>query len=88
MTTTETSDDLRKIIAEGMSDIAKALKAERQARKWTQQDVGDELGCSPTMVSGWETGQHMPAIERLEAWAALFDCRFALIATPRTGPDA
>lgn len=86
MTTAETPTDLREVVAVNMPAMAALLRAARIARGWSQQDVSDQVGCSPHMVSLWETGSNAPRPERFTAWAGVFGYEFALVAA--TGPAA
>lgn len=36
------------------------LNAWRRSKGWTQQSLGDALGCSHTAVNRWENGQDIP----------------------------
>jgi transcriptional regulator with XRE-family HTH domain len=53
------------------------LKAWRKTRRWTQVDLGESLGYSPTLISGIELGQRSPSAD----FAAACDAAFALPGT-------
>jgi transcriptional regulator with XRE-family HTH domain len=39
----------------------------REARGWTQLELGNKLGVTPVTVYNWERGQHMPTAPQLRA---------------------
>jgi transcriptional regulator with XRE-family HTH domain len=44
----------------------------REARGWTQLELGNMLGVTPVTVYNWERGQHMPTAPQLRALARAF----------------
>jgi putative transcriptional regulator len=44
----------------------------REARGWTQLELGNKLGVTPVTVYNWERGQHMPTAVQLRALARAF----------------
>jgi transcriptional regulator with XRE-family HTH domain len=44
----------------------------REARGWTQLELGYKLGVMPVTVHNWERGQHMPTASQLRALARAF----------------
>lgn len=44
----------------------------REARGWTQLELGNKLGVTPVTVYNWERGQHMPTALQLRALAGAF----------------
>jgi transcriptional regulator with XRE-family HTH domain len=44
----------------------------REARGWTQLELGNTLGVTPVTVYNWERGQHMPTALQLRALAGAF----------------
>ncbi|MBA2598008.1 MAG: helix-turn-helix transcriptional regulator [Chloroflexia bacterium] len=44
----------------------------REARGWTQLELGNLLGVTPVTVYNWERGQHMPTAPQLRALARVF----------------
>ena len=55
---------------ESRTTFGKALKADREARKLTQQQVADAIGVKQQHVAGWESGKNLP---RPESWEKLVD---------------
>lgn len=47
------------------SDVAAWVKAARESKGWTQQQLGDALGLSKANVSHWETEKHEPSFIQL-----------------------
>lgn len=50
----------------------RTIKALREARGWTQLELGNKLGVTPVTVYNWERGQHMPTALQLRALAKAF----------------
>jgi transcriptional regulator with XRE-family HTH domain len=50
----------------GMADVpvGRRIRLRRQALKWSQQELADQLGVNRATVSAWERGKHLP--ERTE----------------------
>lgn len=47
--------------------LGAALRAWRQARRWSQPRLAAELGVAPRIVSRWERGIHRPRPAHLAA---------------------
>lgn len=56
---------------QGLPDKLKTL---RQKYGYSQREVANRLGISPSIVSGYETGERTPSIENLLAISYLFKC--------------
>lgn len=41
---------------------------------FTQKQVGEKVGVSPSIISGYETGERTPSVEVLLALSYLFNC--------------
>lgn len=50
------------------------LKELRQLNNYSQKDVATKLGISPSVVSGYETGERTPSTEILLALSYLYKC--------------
>lgn len=50
--------------------FAQRLRLEREAKKWTQQRLADDLGVSKGSLVGWESGRFAPNADVLVAMAA------------------
>ena len=44
-------------------EIGQRIKIERQAAKWTQEQLADKILVSKRTISNWETGRTLPDIE-------------------------
>lgn len=53
--------------------IGQKLKASREAKGLTQQEVADKFGVKKATVSAWETGAGAPDAMRLRSLARLYD---------------
>lgn len=56
---------------QGLPDKLKAL---RQKYGYSQREVANRLRISPSIVSGYETGERTPSIENLLAMSYLYKC--------------
>lgn len=54
--------------------LPQRLKELRTSNNLTQRAVADKLGLSPSIVSGYETGERTPSAEILLALSYLFHC--------------
>ena len=45
--------------------LGKWIEAARAHKKWTQTQLGDEIGVSKANISHWETGKHEPSFGQL-----------------------
>ena len=67
--------------------LGKRIKALRLARKQTQADLAEALGCEPMTVSRYERGSYAPSIDALDQIAQALDCTLdAFFKSPPT-PD-
>ena len=53
-----------------MAKTRKTIRELREARGWTQLELGNKLGVTPVTVYNWERGQHMPTAPQLRALAS------------------
>lgn len=52
------------------TEIGRAIKRRRVARRWRLVDLARGIGCSAAAISRWESGERMPSaywVRRLEA---------------------
>ena len=54
--------------------LALRLQELRLANRYTQKEVSTMLGISPSIVSGYETGERAPSAENLLALSNLYKC--------------
>ena len=54
--------------------LAERLRELRMQNKLTQKQVADVLGISPSVVSGYETGERTPSTEILLSLSYLYKC--------------
>lgn len=52
--------------------LSEKLKSLRLQFNYSQKEVSDLLGISPTALSGYETGEKTPSLERLVKFANLY----------------
>lgn len=57
-----------------IKDLPMKLKELRIANNFSQKDVATKLGISPSIVSGYETGERTPSTEVLLALSYLYKC--------------
>lgn len=57
-----------------IKDLSKKLKELRLSQNLSQSDVAKRLHISPSIVSGYETGERTPSTENLLALAYLYKC--------------
>lgn len=50
------------------------LQTLRKQYKYSQKDVADLLNVSPSIISGYETGERNPSLENLLALSYLYRC--------------
>ncbi len=55
-----------------MVDCSEKVRALRESRRMTQQQVADHLGVSKSMISAYETALKTPAIDKLVSLSALY----------------
>jgi transcriptional regulator with XRE-family HTH domain len=53
--------------------ILSRLTALRKSRKWSLQDVADQLGIAKSTYAGYESGYRRPSLEAMKLMADLFD---------------
>ncbi len=57
-----------------IKDLPEKIKKLRTKYGFTQKQIADKLGVSPSIVSGYETGERTPSTENLLALSYLFNC--------------
>jgi len=57
-----------------VSNIAAQLKRRRLKQGLTQEQLAENLGCSPTYISKLESGKHTPSLRRLIELSEHLDC--------------
>lgn len=57
-----------------IKDLNIKLKKLRQLNNFSQKDVALKLGISPSVVSGYETGERTPSTEILLSLSYLYKC--------------
>lgn len=57
-----------------INGLPERLRKLRQKNNYSQKDVSDRLGISPSIVSGYETGERTPSTENLLALSYLYNC--------------
>ena len=54
--------------------LAERLKKLREKYHYSQKDVAKQLNISPSIVSGYETGERTPSAEKLLSLSSLYHC--------------
>lgn len=57
---------------DGMIQFGLRIQELRWQKQWTQKDLAQKLGITPSMVAHYETGSRLPSLEILVAAAKLF----------------
>ena len=57
-----------------IKNLAGRLKELRVQNKLTQKQVSELLGISPSIISGYETGERTPSVEILLSLSYLYKC--------------
>ena len=57
-----------------IKDLSTKLKELRMSQNLSQADVAKKLGISPSIISGYETGERTPSTENLLALSYLYKC--------------
>ena len=57
-----------------INGLPERLRKLRQKNNFSQKDVADRLSISPSIVSGYETGERTPSTENLLALSYLYNC--------------
>lgn len=66
-------------------ELARRLKAEREGRHLSQQDLASKLGVAPNTVSRWETGTYTPKLDDLDRIAAALELDVAQLIPHNSG---
>ena len=53
-------------------ELAQRLKQLREERQLSQRVLAQRLGCSPSIISSYETGERTPSVQNLVALADLY----------------
>lgn len=51
-----------------MDGLKERLRALRESRGYSQKGLAKRLGCSPSLISSYETGSAAPACRIWESW--------------------
>ena len=54
--------------------LPEKLKEQREKYHYSQKYVADQLHVSPSIISGYETGERTPSTEKLLALSYLYHC--------------
>lgn len=63
-----------------MTIVGANIRRMRKERKWTQEELGEKVGCSNTMIRFYENGKNLPSMKVLSRLAEVFvvDIEFLL----------
>jgi len=62
-----------------MEAFIEQLKQARQAKGWSQADLGQHLGLPQSHISKWEAGKAEPRLSNVIQWARILDLEYMLI---------
>lgn len=65
-----------------MNDLANKIKALRDLKGWSQEDLAERLGISRSAVGNYEQGTREPDYETLENLADTFNCTMSYLLEP------
>ncbi len=72
-----------------IKELPQKLKTQRTQLGYSQKQVADKLGVSPSIVSGYETGERTPSTENLLALSYLYNVSTDyLLGRQNASPDA
>lgn len=57
-----------------IKDLPHKLRILRTQNKYTQKEIAQKLNISPSIVSGYETGDRTPSVENLLLLSKLYNC--------------
>ena len=57
-----------------ISGLPEKLKDMRKKNNFSQRQVARKLNVSPSIISGYETGERTPSVENILALASLYRC--------------
>jgi len=69
-------------------EIGKWVKAARDSRDWSQEELAHQLGRTKANISGWENGRHEPSFGQIMRIAELTGYPLADLAWPLPMVDA
>ena len=55
-------------------ELAKKLRDMRLKSGFSQKEIAEQIGVSPSVVSAYELGERTPSVEVLMSLAALYNC--------------
>ena len=61
-----------------MDELARQLRALREARGWSQDRAAEAVGVDRTTLAKWELGRVLPKGHHLIRWARTFNCTLVL----------
>jgi transcriptional regulator with XRE-family HTH domain len=68
-------------------EAMKTIKQLREAKKWTQLDLANQLDVTPSTIYNWERGKVEPRVSQLRKLADVFGVRMDEIALLLTGSE-
>ena len=60
-------------------NLGVVLRAEREKRNLSQQEIADKLGVSKMLVSNWESGQRRMYVATLKKYCEIFDISISCV---------
>ena len=60
----------------------KTIRELREERGWTQLELANRLGVTPSTIYSWERGRYEPTASKLRALARAFGVSMDIIALP------
>lgn len=67
-----------------IKDFPEKIKSLRKKYGYSQKDVAKKLGVSPSIVSGYETGERTPSTDILLSLSYLYNCSTDFLLGKRT----
>ena len=65
-----------------MNDLSEKIKALRDLKGWSQEELAERLGISRSAVGNYEQGTREPDFETLENLADTFNCTMSYLVEP------
>ena len=62
----------------------KTIRELREERGWTQLELANRLGVTPSTIYSWERGRYEPTASKLRALARTFGVSMDVIALPES----
>jgi transcriptional regulator with XRE-family HTH domain len=63
--------------------LGQAIRALRKRRKWTQQDLANQLGCQRVLITQYEMGRVTPPLNTACRLAEIFDLSLDALLSPQ-----